>query len=95
MVGKLVNKLLGLFLILFGLWTGLTVLAFASMIDPSLTGPAWWAEYWRGMGRGGGWTSLAFSLVMFASGCRILAQPSDSAANARTKPMPKVRDDEV
>ena len=44
----------GVLLILIGLGLALTVLAFASLVDPSLQGDAWWAAFWVGMERADG-----------------------------------------
>ena len=35
----------GVFLIMAGVWWILNILAYATMIDPSLPDAAWWAEY--------------------------------------------------
>jgi len=63
-------KLLGLVLILGGLWAILLALAFASMIDPSLSDAAWWAEYLRRLMTES--VGLAFCLLMVLGGAWLM-----------------------
>ncbi|WP_435009151.1 hypothetical protein P12x_000399 [Tundrisphaera lichenicola] len=65
-MGSCLVRSFGLALCLFGLYLGLMVLAYASMIDPSFQGAAWWAEYWGMLF--GMWREAGFSLAMVLVG---------------------------
>lgn len=77
MVTGCLGKLVGFSLILLGFWIGLTALAFASIIDPQIQGQAWWDEYWKRMGEGGGWDGVAMGLLMVIVGGVLLVRPTN------------------
>ncbi len=94
------KKLVGLFLIVYGLWLGLAVLAFATMIDPEfapdLQGQAWWDEYWKVMIEGGGLLSLVVGLAMVIVGGTLLVSPLRPKAGVKTiGPKKSPRDPEI
>ncbi len=66
------GKTVGLFLILAGLYGGLMVLAFGSMIDPTVTGTAWWMEYGSRI-----WKELIVCLAKLLVGLCLLFGPQN------------------
>ena len=90
----MITKVLGLLLIPVGLWLGGTVLAFASLIDPSLPEASWWAEYWKNMETGGGWGALGMGLVMVAIGGWLVLVSPASDEEAGSKRAGKIRDED-
>ncbi|WP_152049222.1 hypothetical protein [Tautonia marina] len=57
---------LGGFLILF-------VLAFASMIDPALSGRQWWSEFVVHISSGNGWPPIFLGAILLVSGIVLVA----------------------
>jgi hypothetical protein len=87
MVGCL-SKVMGVLLIPLGLWLDLTILGFASLIDPSLPKDEWWAEYWGRIS----WGGLGMNLVMIALGVWLVVVPPGTTEDPAPKRLEKQRE---
>jgi hypothetical protein len=89
-----VKELIGLLMLLAGAWMSLLVIGFASMVDPSLEGLAWWVEFWEHLTHGGS-CELVIPLMLVAIGARLLFGKPRSSDNSVSKPAKKYRDEEI
>jgi hypothetical protein len=87
MVGCL-SKVMGMLLILLGLWLGLSILGFASLIDPSLPKDDWWTEYWGRIS----WGGLGMNMVMIALGVWLVVVPPSQTEESAPKRAEKERE---
>lgn len=68
---------LGMMLAFFGFWLVVTPLGFATMIDPSITGWAWWVEYWSRLVAGDGIRAVWAGLVAEGLGWTLILYDRD------------------
>jgi hypothetical protein len=81
MVGRL-EKIVGLLLILFGLWGGLLNHGFGSMINPAVSDLEWWQQYLRST-----WQGFLFSFGMLFAGGFLLFGPPNRWRRKRWTPI--------
>ena len=87
MIEKHFAKLIGLILVMVGLWLALTVLSFSGVIEPGLTAADWWARFYEDLPRVAGMAGVG--LLIAGVGGWLLTAPSrlddlaESAKKAR------------
>ncbi len=97
--GRFFAKVISILITLVGLGMVATGLAFASMIDDSFQGAAWWIEYWAHLQSGGGLREFLPWIALTALGaCLFFLTPSPwswPADEGKSKSSKNTRDEEV
>lgn len=76
----------GLLLVAIGSFMILLIFAFASMVDPQLTGNEWWAEVTAHIGAGGGWPVICWGGILVLFGFFLVIRSVFFALSGASKP---------